>query len=129
MTDGDDPEMAAFQERRRANLKTLAIIGLFAVGGVLLWKCTSMVDRYGLDPGRSASGVVESLEIVIERSGDILVRNCPQSELEDCVARAKVKSREGAPDRVIIRAQPGAPAATITHVRQLVTHYELVPVE
>ena len=127
-----DPELAEFEERRRANLKTLAMVGLIAVCGVLLWRCTSVVDRYGLHPGTAAKvEKVESrsLDIAIEQRG-VSVRGCSDT-LENCIAKHKVRerNREGGPDnRAHLHVAPDASRDAVAEVRALVASFELVPV-
>ncbi len=127
MSATDDPELAEFEQRRRANLKTLALIGLVAVCSLLLWKCATQAERLGLGVGGPGKAVARPLEITVERAGTVKVRDC-YGELEDCLARAKVRARNGASDRVSIRVESGAPETAVAPVRELVTHFELVPV-
>ena len=121
----DDPELAEFEERRSANRKTLAIIGLILVGGLLLWKCATQVDRIGLGVGSGPVTVKSELDLTVERSGRIVARGC-NDDLESCLARWKI--REGANYKVAIFVEPGAPQQAVTSVRELVQSYELVPI-
>ncbi len=124
----DDPELAEFEERRSANRKTLAIIGLVAVSALLLWKCGMQADRVGLGVGGGPSKAEpQPLEISIARGGKITTRDCA-GDLDYCVARAKVRARDGATDRVSIVVEPGAPPAIVAQMRELVQSFELVPV-
>ncbi len=127
-----DPELVEFEERRRANLKTLAMVGLIAVCGLLLWRCTHLVDRFGLHPGTPANGEkVESrsLDIAIEQGG-VSVRGCSDT-LENCIAKHKVRERNregGADNRAHLHVAPDASRDTVAEVRALVASYELEPV-
>lgn len=130
MSDSEhDRDLADFEQRRSANRKTLAIIGLVLVGGLLLWRCTSLVDRFGLGTGSSAVVAPKDLEVVIQRSGRLQTRGCTQAAIEDCVAQAKVRARNGeASNRVVIHVEPDAPKELVRELEALVQSFELVPV-
>lgn len=126
MTDDAD-EMAEYERRRAASKKTLAIVGLVLVGGLLFWKCAHQAGRFGLGVGSPAA--TPDLEISVQRDGQLRLRGCSRSDIEDCVALAKTRFRndEGS-SKVLIHAEPGAPVALVREVQALVTSFELTPV-
>lgn len=123
----DDPELAEFEARRRANLKTFALIGLVAICAILLWRCTSLVDRFGVGVGGSGKAAPPGLALSVGRGGAIAVEGCG-GPLEDCIARAKVRSREGGTRAVPIHVEPGAAPEAVASLQALVASYELIPV-
>ncbi len=126
MTDDDD--YTELETRRRARLKSLALFGLVVVGGLLLYKCASQADRLGLGTSSPSAKVSPDLAITIERSGRLQTRGCTQGTVEDCVAQAKVRARNGdASSRVVITVEPGAPPALVREVEALVHSFELTP--
>lgn len=128
MTSDDD--YTELETRRRARLKSLALFGLVVVGGLLLYKCASQADRFGLGTSSPSAKGSRDLEITIERSGRLQTRNCTQGTVEDCVAQAKVRARSGeASSRVVIHVEPGAPADLVREIQALVHSFELTPTE
>ena len=126
----DDDDYTELETRRRTTRKSLALFGLVFVGGLLLYKCASQADRFGLgasSPGPSAKASPE-LEITIDRDGRIQTRGCTQGTVEDCVAQAKVRARSGdASSRVVIQVEPGAPTPRVREIEALVHSFELTP--
>lgn len=128
MTSDEVDEMAEYERRRAASKKTLAIVGLVLVGGLLFWKCAHQAGTFGLGVGSPAASTPD-LEISVQRDGQLRTRGCSRSDIEDCVAIAKTRFRndEGS-SKVLIHAEPGAPVALVREVQALVTSFELTPI-
>lgn len=126
----DDDDYSDLEARRGATRKSLAVFGLVLVGGLLLYKCAGQVDRFGLaTSGPPAMKASAQLEIRIGRGDRLQTSGCTQGTVEDCVAQAKVRARNGeASSRVVIHVEPGASATVVRDVQALVESFELTPV-
>ncbi len=126
--DDNDDDYTELETRRSATRKSLAIFGLVVVGGLLLYKCAGQVGYFGFGTS-SPTAKAPDLEITIARSGQLQMRGCSRTTIEDCVAQAKVRARNGeASSHVAIHVEPGAPAELVREVEALVHSFELTPV-
>jgi hypothetical protein len=130
----EEAELAAFEGQLRAKRKLLAIVGLIAVGSLLVWKFATMAGHtYGSGSGPSsdyASRPTPGIELEVGATGRVSARGCADP-VEACVKRASRTEHDrqaGGRFRALVHVAEGAPQTSITEARDVLLLNDFVPV-